>query len=306
MPFDVNLLLHEEFLTVYRAAAAAADGWESAAVMAAHRVGARLRAAKTPVSQVVAALRDTDRALTEAVLDAGGDARAVAAAGTALAAELMSAFCVGEDGLADAVLAGDAPDSAAACYSVVSVRGTLAERVVSAFRRRGTVLLSSSGHVLLPVAEPVALAACRDVCAELGGEVWLCVAERPAARVPLARKEVDEIDALVASLGRPPGVYRIDDVLFESALTDTPEVREELDRVVAPLLANPVLVDTVLALLEADGNRASAVRKLFIHRSTIDYRLWQVEQLTGLSPVNPRDLAVLGTAISTSRAHARG
>ncbi|MFD4676662.1 PucR family transcriptional regulator [Lentzea sp. NPDC058450] len=306
MLFDVGRLLHEEFLGVYRSAATHADGWEDAAVTAAHRVGERLRSAKVPVPQVVVALRSTDRKLTEAMLAAGGDARAVAAAGTTVSAELMASFCAVDDGLADAILAGDAPDSAAASYTVVAVRGALAEKVVSAFRQRGTVLLTSSGHLLLPVAEPASLAACRDVCQELGGEVWLCVAERPAARVPLARREVDEIDALVASLGRPPGVYRIDDVLFESAMMDTPEVRDELDTLVAPLLANPVLVDTVLALLEADGNRAVAVKKLFIHRSTIDYRLWQVEQLTGLSPVNPRDLAVLGMAISTGRANAWG
>jgi hypothetical protein len=304
--FDVGRLLHEEFLAVYRAAAADADGWEDAAVAVAHRVGSRLRSAKVPVAHVVVALRSTDRLLTEAMLDDGGDARALAAAGTALTAELMSSFCTADDGLADAVLAGGAPDGAAAFYTVVSVRGALVDRVVNAFRRRGTVLRASSGHLLLPASEAGALALCREVCAEIGGEVWLCVAERPAVRVPLARKEVDEIDALVSSLGRPPGVYRIDDVLFESALVQTPEVRDELGRVVAPLLANPALVETVLALLEADGNRAVAVRKLFIHRSTIDYRLWQIEELTGLSPVNPRDLAVLGTAIGMSRANAWG
>jgi DNA-binding PucR family transcriptional regulator len=178
--------------------------------------------------------------------------------------------------------------------------------VVSAFRKRGPVLLATSGHLLLPLAEAAALPLCEEVCAEVGGEVWFSLAERPAARVALARKEVDEIDALVASLGRPPGVYRIDDMLFESAVMETPEVRDELGKAVAPLLANPVLVETVLALLEADGNRAVAVKKLFIHRSTIDYRLWQIEQLTGLSPVNPRDLAVLGTAIGMSRTNALG
>lgn len=305
--FDVGRLLHEEFLAVYRAAAADADGWEDAAVSVAHRVGSRLISAKVPVAQVVVALRSTDRLLTEAMLDDGGDARALAAAGTALAAELMSAFCAGDDdGLADALLAGSAPDGAAAVYTVALMRGALADRVVNAFRRYGPVLLATSGHLLLPVPEAAALPLCRDVCAELGGEVWFSVAERPAARVALARKEVDEIDALVTSLGRPPGVYRIDDMLFESAVLDTPEVRDELDKVVAPLLANPVLVQTVLALLEADGNRAVAVRKLFIHRSTIDYRLWQIEQLTGLSPGNPRDLALLGTAIGLSRTNALG
>jgi hypothetical protein len=304
--FDVGRLLHEEFLAVYRAAAADADDWEDAAVSVAHRVGARLVAAKVPVAQVVIALRATDRLLTEAMLDDGGDARALAAAGTALAAELMSAFCGGDDELADALLAGGAPDGAAAFYTVVSVRGALPERVVSAFRKRGPVLLATSGHLLLPLAEAAALPLCEEVCAEVGGEVWFSLAERPAARVALARKEVDEIDALVASLGRPPGVYRIDDMLFESAVMETPEVRDELGKAVAPLLANPVLVETVLALLEADGNRAVAVKKLFIHRSTIDYRLWQIEQLTGLSPVNPRDLAVLGTAIGMSRTNALG
>ena len=305
MLFDVGRLLHEEFLAVYRAAAADADGWEEAAVTTAHRVGARLATAKIPVAQVVVALRSTDRLLTEAMLDDLGDARALAAAGTALAAELMASFCAGDDGLADALLAGNAPDSAAVSpfYTVVSVRAGVPERVATAFRRKGPVLVASSGHLLLPVAEAAALPVCRDVCEELGADVWLCVAERPAARLPLARKEVDEIDALVASLGRPPGVYRIDDMLFESALAETPQVRDELAKLAAPLLANPVLVETIVALLDADGNRAEAVKKLFIHRSTIDYRLWQVEQLTGLCPVNPRDLAVLGTAIAMTRAN---
>src|SRR5689334_15755216 len=119
--FDVGRLLHEEFLAVYRAAAADADGWEDAAVTVAHRVGSRLASAKVPVAQVVVALRSTDRLLTEAMLDDDGDARALAAAGTALAAELLSAFCAGDDGLADALLAGTAPDGAAAFYSVVLV-----------------------------------------------------------------------------------------------------------------------------------------------------------------------------------------
>ncbi|ANZ42347.1 hypothetical protein BBK82_46960 [Lentzea guizhouensis] len=219
----------------------------------------------------------------------------------------MAAFRAGDDGLADALLAGTAPEAdVSPFYTVVAVRGGILDRVATAFRRKGPVLVSGSGHLLLPLPEVAALPVCRDVLEELGVEVWLCVAERPAARVPLARKEVDEIDALVLSLGRPPGVYRIDDMLFETAVTGTPEVREELGRVAAPLLANPVLCETIVALLDADGNRAEAVKQLFIHRSTIDYRLWQVEQLTGLSPVNPRDLAVLGTAIAMSRAHARG
>ncbi|GGU31393.1 PucR family transcriptional regulator [Lentzea flava] len=306
MLVDAGRLLHEEFLAVYRAAAADADGWEDAAEAVAHRVGSRLVSARVPVAQVVVALRSTDRLLTETMLDDGGDARALAAVGTVLAAELMSAFCAQDDGLADALFAGDTPDDAAPFYTVVSVRGVVTDRVVSAFRKRGPVFPATSGHLLLPVAEAVALPLCREVREELGGEVWFCLAERPAARVALARNEVDEIDALVASLGRPPGVYRIDDMLFESAVIRTPEARDELGRVVAPLLANPVLVETVLALLEADGNRAEAVKKLFIHRSTIDYRLWQIEQLTGLSPVNPRDLAVLGTAIALSRTNSLG
>ncbi|ANZ42348.1 hypothetical protein BBK82_46965 [Lentzea guizhouensis] len=82
MLFDVGRLLHEEFLAVYRAAAADSDGWEDAAVATAHRVGARLRTAEVPVAQVVVALRCTDRLLTEAMLDELGDARALAAAGT--------------------------------------------------------------------------------------------------------------------------------------------------------------------------------------------------------------------------------
>ncbi|USX53985.1 CdaR family transcriptional regulator [Lentzea sp. HUAS12] len=304
-PFDVDRLLTQEFLGVYRAACAGDDGWQALAEATGRRVGASLVAAGVSAHDAATALRSTHSALTESMLDEA-NTRALAAVGTVVATELLVVFCVKEEGPADALLSGSTPDGVAASYTVVSVRGAARDQAVNAFRCREEVLVATSGHLLLPLAEPAALSLCEHVRGEVDGEVWLCVAERPADRVPLARKEVDEVDALVAALCRPPGVYRIDDVLFESALAATPEVRDELDRIIAPLLANRVLVETVCALLEADGNRAVAVRKLFIHRSTIDYRLGQVEQLTGLRPGDPRDLALLGTAIALSRAKPGG
>ncbi|SES37248.1 PucR family transcriptional regulator [Lentzea albida] len=301
MRVDVDRLLKRELRAVYRAACADDNGWRELAEVTARGIGAGLGAVGVSLHDVAAAVRSAHGVLIESMLD-NANARALALVGTVVATELLEAFCTRAEGLADALLAGRVPDGAAVSYTVVSVRGAARDETVDAFRRRGAVLEATSGHLLLPLAESATLSLCEHVRGEIGGEAWLCIAERPVALVASAREEVDEIDALVEALGRPPGVYRIDDVAVESALAATPEVRDELGKIIAPLLANRVLVQTVLALLEADGNRAVAVKKLFIHRSTIDYRLWQIEQLTGLRPGNPRDLALLGAAIALNRA----
>lgn len=318
-PGDLVAQLREELRPVYREAAQNVPGWEERAVSIATRIGDQLASLRITRSSLVSALRTVDRLLTQAVAVSVGTALQVAAVGTIVAMEVLSGFHEGqgmrdERALAEALLAGRSVPAdagvAGSVFSVIAVRanGSSPTDVENAFRSLAGEVVpslfgsvsSATGHLLVPMEEDAAVVLCERVRQELFGSVWLCVSERPVGEIPLACKEVDDLLELVTSLGRAPGVYRITDVLFEYAAVATPEVSAELSRVVAPLLANPVLVETLTALVEADGNRALAVKRLFIHRSTIDYRLWQVEQLTGLSPVNPRDLAVLSTALAVS------
>ena len=132
----------------------------------------------------------------------------------------------------------------------------------------------------------------------------MALAERPKEEIADGYAEAADVMRLVVAGRRPGGAYRLSDVLVEYAVTSHERVTENLAAVIKPLRAHGVLWETLTVLIDADYNRNKAARDLFIHRSTIDYRLWQIEQLTGLSPVNPRDLAVLGTAIAMSRADA--
>jgi DNA-binding PucR family transcriptional regulator len=71
---------------------------------------------------------------------------------------------------------------------------------------------------------------------------------------------------------------------------------------IEPITRNGVLLETLRALLTADGNRSKAAAKLIIHRSTLDYRLQRIEQLTGYDPTSVRQLHVLSTALTAHEA----
>ncbi|GLZ29001.1 hypothetical protein Lesp02_11910 [Lentzea sp. NBRC 105346] len=300
---DLVARLREELRPVYRDAARNAAGWEKRAVAVASSTGERLAEANVGRSHLVAALRLVDRLLTQTVALNMRAAVQVAAAGTIVGTEMLSAYH--ERRVAAVEPAGWPVPPAGSTVVAVRAAGSSPADVEKAFRdlepdvvaRLSGAGSTTSGHLLLPLAEVAATELCGRAHDELFGSVWLCVSGQTADDLPVVCKDVDELLDLVTSLGRPPGVYRLDDVLFEYAAVSTPEVTAELSRIVTPLLANPVLVETLMALVESDGNRAVAVKRLFIHRSTIDYRLWQVEQLTGLSPVHPRDLAMLSIAL---------
>jgi sugar diacid utilization regulator len=80
------------------------------------------------------------------------------------------------------------------------------------------------------------------------------------------------------------GAYR----LLLSAMSEDPaELQRFYAETVEPLVAydeqyETVLVQTVEAFLEADGNVAGTAQRLFTHRHTIRYRLERVRELSGL------------------------
>ncbi|MEO6090026.1 MAG: helix-turn-helix domain-containing protein [Umezawaea sp.] len=86
---------------------------------------------------------------------------------------------------------------------------------------------------------------------------------------------------LVLAGRRPAGVYTIAEVLVEHAVTTNDRITAQLVEIIRPLRDHPVLWQTLVALLDADFSRNQATRNLFVHRSTLDYRLRRIAKVTG-------------------------
>ena len=61
------------------------------------------------------------------------------------------------------------------------------------------------------------------------------------------------------------------------------------------------LLETLDAFFAAGGVLESAARALFVHPNTVRYRLQRVAEVTGLSPLDPRDAFALRMALAIGR-----
>lgn len=175
-----------------------------------------------------------------------------------------------------------------------------ADVVAAAFRRvrrSGVtcVVQDDRGHVHLPSSgEEEAMRECQDVVAGLPGhQIRMAVVDGTGSDGLAC---ATQLLGIVGALDLPPGVYRRADVLVEHAVARSPVSSRVLRRLIAPVMESHSLRTTLAALIAEGGNRSSAAERLIIHRSTIDYRLTRIEQLTGQSPLTVRGLRVLTAA----------
>lgn len=131
----------------------------------------------------------------------------------------------------------------------------------------------------------------------LGGRGWLATAERDRARLVDGFNEASYVLRLVVAGLRPSGAYTISDVLVEYAVTLNEKVRADLAAVIRPLQAHKVLWETLTAFVDADYSKNKSARSLFIHRSTLDYRLRRIGDVTGCDPTSGRGAQMLTTAM---------
>lgn len=131
----------------------------------------------------------------------------------------------------------------------------------------------------------------------LGGRGWLATAERDRARLVDGCNEASYVLRLVVAGLRPSGAYTISDVLVEYAVTLNEKVRCDLAAVIRPLRAHKALWETLAAFVDSDYSRNKAARSLFIHRSTLDYRLRRIEDVTGCDPTSGRGAQTLTAAM---------
>jgi hypothetical protein len=253
-------------------------------------------------------------------------ARAVAAAYLDERLHLAAAEQAAEWALVDAFLAGRPTADAAAragrrlapAYGVLLVAGPVAREHLRTFEAAIAALgdgqslwrLNAAGaNVLVPVAPDEAdawLAGADATLARLaaaGGDaplVGTAAWGEGAEGVASAGDDAVTVLRLVTGLGRPPGLYRLDDVLLEAALGGTsagPAAR--LAAILAPL--GDELLATLEAYLAHDADRRAAAAALHVHPNTLDYRLRRIANLTGRSPLTARGLQVLGAALTLRR-----
>ncbi|MFK3981890.1 PucR family transcriptional regulator [Micromonospora sp. NPDC050397] len=93
------------------------------------------------------------------------------------------------------------------------------------------------------------------------------------------------------------------DLLPERALAGDSEARRGLRQdVYGPLVrAGGELLETLDAFFAAGGVLESAARTLFVHPNTVRYRLRRIADVTGFSPLTPRDAFALRMALTIGR-----
>ncbi|MFI6297088.1 PucR family transcriptional regulator [Nonomuraea sp. NPDC050790] len=165
----------------------------------------------------------------------------------------------------------------------------------------GTLVLAdhAEGIALLPSAGPELV---ETLAAAVGGRPLLAAAAATGlAGVPQAAEEARRVLELVRRLGRPPGLYRFDDVLVEYQLARPGSGLERLAAKLDPLDGHPYLLETLRAYVRHGHNRRQTSLDLHIHRNTLDYRLHRVAALTGLDLTVPAEARLLEAAL-TARA----
>lgn len=111
----------------------------------------------------------------------------------------------------------------------------------------------------------------------------------------------DELDTVVSWAAAYPHRFLLEMVLSRSQAAKPPQ---QLDALFDP--SNSALLDTMETYLDHGGDRTATAQALFIHRSTLYYRLSQVQKLTGFDPSDGRNRLAFHLAIKLHRVEASG
>lgn len=162
---------------------------------------------------------------------------------------------------------------------------------------RGLLRTTRSGLLVLLVPERDT-ELLDDITAQLAsGTRWVTIARRPVSELADAYAEATEVLRLVAAGCRPAGTYSVADVLVEQAIAANTAVTAQLAGIIRPVRQNQALWETLVALVHADFNRNQAARDLFVHRSTMDYRLQRIAKITGWDPAGGHGAQLLRAAL---------
>ncbi|MFT4200657.1 PucR family transcriptional regulator [Gordonia sp. (in: high G+C Gram-positive bacteria)] len=142
----------------------------------------------------------------------------------------------------------------------------------------------------------------RDLTESLGVPVYLgSIGTVAPVGVPTAAGDAADLTVLARALKRPPGAYRLDDLLVEYQVTRPSSARDRLADRVAPLNDQPHLLEALEAHLRHGANRKAAADEVHVHPNTLSYRLRRVHELTGHDPSDPHESRVLAAALTVAR-----
>lgn len=110
--------------------------------------------------------------------------------------------------------------------------------------------------------------------------------------------EAKNLLALALAAERGPGLYDIDDFLVEYAALRDPVVSARLVAMVRSLLHSEGLYETLKAFVRCGHNRGRTARELFVHRTTLDYRIRRITEITGHDPTSGHGGKVLTAAVT--------
>jgi hypothetical protein len=238
---------------------------------------------------------------------------AMSVVATAYAEERQTIFSHEQDtrhALVTALLAGEPTTSRVAdrhAILVLSIRGHETEIAARrALRRIQDELTPIALHLLDTTGGVVLLPPEHDLPTlvhRLGtvADVTAAAAVADTKDVPEHYRQAREVLDIVSRSGRPPGVYRLEDVLLEYQLSQVTPATTRLAALLDPLADNPDLLPTLELYLAEDLNRRRTATALHLHPNTVDYRLRRVVALTGLDPARPQDLQHIGAALAARR-----
>jgi sugar diacid utilization regulator len=271
------------------------------------------------------AAKGEEQAIREAVLRFSREVAFAAARVYARAAESRGAWDVRlQATLVDALLRGDSSDELASRAAALGWGDTPPVAVIvgrspggeasavlhMAYRtaRRISVEILGGVHgdrlvlVIGGAADPVAAAA----------KLLAAFGEGPVVVGP-AVPSVDEATASArgalagfrAASGWPtaPRPVGAEELLPERALAGDPDARRTLRHEVygALVRSGGELLDTLDAFLSMGGALEGTARTLFVHPNTVRYRLRRIGEVTGLTPLTPRDAFTLQVALVIGR-----
>ncbi|HET6707160.1 PucR family transcriptional regulator [Amycolatopsis sp.] len=332
VPEPLDAALHSLLRSVIPLMASAADGddlWSEETATRIRQHVAKIADATSDVTPIVGMVSELTSRVLHVVMSGAGtrpaaSPRTVSAAGSRLVAELLAgahhtttrkhrgSLAKGRSQRAQELLRGirtEADDDydLAPAYAVVAVHcGEPLDTAVltGTFDQVApdgalTALGPAGGFALLPAGDEARAAQlARRAHAALPGRVWMSVSWRPRGEVVWGRQEAGKVLSLALAADHEPGVYLLEDLLVEFAVAREPTVSDNLVRIIEPLRQQPALLETLKVLVATDGNRSQAAERLIIHRSTLDYRIQRIEQLTGLHPGSVRGINVLSAALT--------
>ncbi|MFC6152547.1 PucR family transcriptional regulator [Nocardioides yefusunii] len=154
------------------------------------------------------------------------------------------------------------------------------------------VLLVRDGDLATAAARVPALVARLEAAAQ--APLYVACTVAPATTTVASAAEIaEELLQLVIRLGRPPGTYRIEDVVVEYQMTRPGAARSLLAETVAPVAGRPELFETLRIFLRTGQDRRATAARLHVHPNTVDYRLNRVTQMLGIEVTESRNVVTL-------------